>query len=98
MTFTTIMRIYEKKVSNVMEWLRYGGRDHFHHYLVDLGLPSIGAVIFIYFTEIFLGIAALMVSNDKAIEGLLSLLQTTIIFAMIGLILVLSKRKNCLKN
>jgi UDP-GlcNAc:undecaprenyl-phosphate GlcNAc-1-phosphate transferase len=92
MTFTTIMRVKEGKVRNVVEWLRYGGRDHFHHYLVDLGLPPWGAVVFIYFATISLGLAAIMVSNDRAVEALLSLSQTVITFGMIGILLVASRR------
>ena len=36
MTLTTIMRIKEKKVKNVMTWLAYTGKDHFHHRLASL--------------------------------------------------------------
>ncbi|HRZ14486.1 MAG TPA: MraY family glycosyltransferase [Candidatus Omnitrophota bacterium] len=93
MIFTTIMRVREGKVKTVVQWLRYGGRDHFHHYLVSLGLPNVGAVIFIYFVSISLGIAAYMVSNDKAIEGLLALTQTAITFCVIA-ILILAQRRN----
>jgi UDP-GlcNAc:undecaprenyl-phosphate GlcNAc-1-phosphate transferase len=93
MIFTTIMRIKEEKVKTVIEWLRYGGKDHFHHYLVDIGLRPIGAVIFIYFITLSLGISAVMVSNDKALEAFLTLSQAAIIFGVIATLIVVGKRR-----
>jgi len=92
MIFTTIMRIREEKVKTFLEWLRYGGKDHFHHYLVDLGLGHLGSVVFIYFVTISLGISAVMVSNDRAFEALLSFSQASIIFGMIAILIVMGKR------
>lgn len=94
MIFTTIMRIKEKKVTNIIEWLRYGGKDHFHHYLVDLGLGQRGAVFFIYYLTFSLGLGAYMVSNDIALEGLLTVVQSSIIFGVIGVLIVLGKRQH----
>lgn len=93
MIFTTIMRIKEGKVTSIAEWLRYGGRDHFHHYLVDIGLLPTGAVSFIYWINISLGISAFMVSNDRAIEGILALVQAAIIFGVIATLMVVGKRR-----
>lgn len=93
MIFTTIMRIKEGKVKTLLEWLRYGDKDHFHHYLVDLGFKPQGAVIFIYFVTLSLGISAIMVSNDKAPEALLTLTQAAIIFGIIATLIVVGKRK-----
>jgi UDP-GlcNAc:undecaprenyl-phosphate GlcNAc-1-phosphate transferase len=93
MIFTTIMRVREGKVKTIVEWLKYGGKDHFHHYLVDLGLLPNGAVIFIYFVTLSLGLSAIMVSNDKAIEAYLTLLQASIIFGIIATLIVVGKRR-----
>ncbi|MFH1459690.1 MAG: MraY family glycosyltransferase [Candidatus Omnitrophota bacterium] len=92
MIFTTIMRIKEGKVRNIIEWLKYGGKDHFHHYLVDLGLKQRGSVFFIYYFTFSLGLSAIMVANDNAIEGILTLLQSSIIFGVIGILIVLGKK------
>jgi hypothetical protein len=35
-----------------------------------------------------------MVSNDTAIEGILTLLQSSIIFGFIGILIVLGKRRH----
>ena len=92
MTFTTIMRIKEGKVRNVVEWLKYGGKDHFHHYLVYLGFPPLGSVLFIWGFTFYLGLSAVMLGNDRAWEGLLTLLQATLIFTIIGVLIVIGRR------
>ena len=92
MIFTTIMRIRDGKVKSLIEWLQYGGKDHFHHYLVDLGFRPIGSVTFIYFVTIALGISAIMVSDGVASEGLLSIVQASIILGMIGILIVVGKK------
>ena len=93
MVFTTILRIKEHKVRTVIQWLKYGGKDHFHHYLVDLGFLPLGAVLFIWAITFSLGLGAVMVSNDRAWEGVLTLLQTSIIFMVIGVLIVVGKRR-----
>ena len=93
MVFTTIMRIKEKKISNISEWLKYRGEDHFHHRLLTMGLHRTGSVLFIYFTSISFGISALLISNQRAIIGLLSLVQATLIFVGISVLMVTRKKK-----
>ena len=94
MFFTTVMRIRDGKVKSVMEWMKYAGRDHFHHYLVDLGLRPHGAVVFIYFITFSLGLSAIMVCNDKPIEAYLSVIQASIIFSIIAVLIVIGRRRN----
>ena len=93
MVFTTVMRIAERKIKTVKEWLKYAGKDHFHHYLFDIGLASSGAVIFIYFTSILLGLSAIIVSRAYPIMALLAVTQGFIIFGMIGVLIVLGNRR-----
>jgi UDP-GlcNAc:undecaprenyl-phosphate/decaprenyl-phosphate GlcNAc-1-phosphate transferase len=94
MIFTTIMRVREGKVRTIVEWLRYGGKDHFHHYLVDLGLSRKKAVFFIYLITFFLGISAILLGNNNyLVEACLSLLQATIIFFGIAVLMVVGKRR-----
>lgn len=91
MIFTTIMRVKEEKVKSFTQWLRYGGKDHFHHYLVDVGLSPLGAVFFIYAINLSLGISSIMLSNDTMIEGMLSLYQAAIVFVVIATLMVAGK-------
>ena len=93
MVFTTILRIKEGKIKTLREWLQYGGRDHFHHFLVDLGLHTQGAVIFIYLLTFSLGISAIMLSNDTALEAVLSLSQASITFIVVAVLIVVGKRR-----
>lgn len=93
MIFTTIMRIGEGKVKTVVEWLKYAGKDHFHHYLVDVGLKPRWATVFIYAVTIFLGISAVMVSRGTSVEAYLSLLQAAIIFWIIATLIVVGNRR-----
>jgi len=92
MIFTTVMRIREAKVKTVLEWLRYGDKDHFHHYLVDLGFKSTGAVLFIYCITLSLGMSAIAVSNGNALEAFLTLFQAAIIFCILATLIVIGKR------
>ncbi|MCX7927452.1 MAG: undecaprenyl/decaprenyl-phosphate alpha-N-acetylglucosaminyl 1-phosphate transferase [Candidatus Omnitrophica bacterium] len=92
MVFTTILRFKEGKVASVIEWFRYSGKDHFHHYLVDVGLNPTNAVIFIYFVNISLGLSAVMVSNDTFLEGIITLYQAAIIFVLVAILMVVGKR------
>ena len=92
MIFTTVMRIKEGKVRNLVEWLQYGGKDHFHHYLVDIGFKPIGSVVFIYFITFSLGISAIVISNGAAMEGFLGIIQASIILGMIGMLIVTGKK------
>jgi len=98
MTLTTIMRIKEKKISTVIEWLKYAGKDHFHHRLIGLGLHPTEAAFSIYFVSISSGISAIMVSNEKAIIGILSIMQAFIIFTVIAILMVVGDRIQANEN
>jgi UDP-GlcNAc:undecaprenyl-phosphate GlcNAc-1-phosphate transferase len=93
MIFTTIMRVKEGKVDSLVSWLRYGGKDHFHHYLVELGLRPVRAVFFIYSITFFLGISAILLSNGTYTDAILSLLQAGIIFGGIAQLIVVGQRR-----
>lgn len=93
MTFTTIMRYREKKIRTLVQWLEYAGRDHFHHYLMDLGLKSHGAAFFIFAVSVSLGISALIITkSDHAYYGILTILKTVILFGLISVLMILGRR------
>jgi len=93
MIFTTIMRVREGKVKTFTQWLVYGGRDHFHHYLVDVGFHPKGAVAFIYWVTFSLCISAVMVSNDRSWEAFLAILQSMIVFGVIAQLMIVGRRR-----
>jgi len=98
MVLTTIMRIKEEKINTIIEWLKYAGKDHFHHRLIDLGLHQTEAAFFIYCVSISFGIGALMVSNEKAFVGILSIMQAFIIFTVIAILMVVGNRIQANEN
>jgi UDP-GlcNAc:undecaprenyl-phosphate GlcNAc-1-phosphate transferase len=94
MVFTTIMRIKERKIHTIIEWLDYAGKDHFHHRLIDIGLRARSSVLFIYFIAIVLGISAIIVSQaDETFIGLMAILQGIIIFGTIGVLMIVGARR-----
>ena len=98
MALTTIMRIKEEKISTIIEWLKYAGKDHFHHRLIDLGLHPTEAAFFIYCVSISFGIGAIAVSNEKAVIGVLSIVQAFIIFTVIAILMVVGNRMQTNEN
>ena len=91
MVFTTIMRLSEGKVKGIIEWMQYGGRDHFHHRLVDLGFKPYGAVLFIYFITCALGISAIIINDNLPFDAIMSLIQAAMIFAIIAALIIVGK-------
>ncbi len=93
MCFTTLMRYKEKKIKNLVQWLEYAGRDHFHHYLLDLGLRPHGAVLFIFAISLSMGINAFtIIESHQALYGVLAILEGVIMFGLIGVLMVLGRR------
>ena len=93
MVFTTIMRISEGKIKDLIQWLQYGGRDHFHHRLVDLGFNPNGAVLFIYVITCILGFSAVITNDNPLFEAIMSIIQAAMIFAIIAALIVVGKRR-----
>ncbi len=87
-TQTTIVRVTSGKVRTFGQWLRYTGRDHFHHRLSDLGIGNRKAVLVIYLVSIWLGLEALVLKHARGIDAVFSIMQVGIVFALIGLFMV----------
>jgi len=98
MTFTTIMRVKERKIKTVAEWLKFAGKDHFHHYLVSLDLSVLTVVFFISVINLLLGINALLIANGRMYNAILSLLQSALIFVIITTLLVKGRSKEILQT
>ncbi|MFH1857816.1 MAG: MraY family glycosyltransferase [Candidatus Omnitrophota bacterium] len=92
MTFITLMRIREKKISDMETWLAYAGKDHFHHRLVDLGFSKEGAVLFIYCMALTLGITAIVLRDAAPLDAFLLLLKAALIFILIALLMITGMR------
>ena len=92
-TLTTIVRISTGQVRSFGEWIRFTGRDHFHHRLSDLGIGNKKAVWIIYLVSVWLGLEALVLKNARGIDAVFSLLQVAIVFVLIGSFMVLVQNR-----
>jgi len=93
MVFTTIMRVKNRQVTNLIEWMDYVGKDHFHHRLVDLGLHVKGAVFFLYAIGTILGTSAIVLLSARWSDALLLLFQAILIFILISVLMIIGKRR-----
>lgn len=87
-TLTTVVRIKRGQVRTFGEWLRFTGRDHFHHRLSDLGIGNRKAVYVIYLVTVWLGLESLVLKNARGIDAVFSIAQVGIVFLLIGLFMV----------
>ena len=93
MIYTTISRIHNGQVKSFIQWLEYAGRDHFHHRLMHLGLKDVQTVIFILFINLCIGLGALVLREAGTKGSLLLLLQSTVIFLIITILMLLGKER-----
>ncbi|MDD5044467.1 MAG: MraY family glycosyltransferase [Candidatus Omnitrophica bacterium] len=94
MCFTTVMRIKERKIKTVIEWLEYAGKDHFHHRLLNMGLSRIKAVYLICVVSIILGISGIVLYNSERSDVYFMLLQAFFIFVVISILMILGEKAN----
>ena len=87
-TLTTVVRLTTREVRSFGEWLRYTGRDHFHHRLSDLGLGNKRAVLVIYLVSIGQGLEALVLRNARGFDALFSIVQVALAFLLMGAFMV----------
>ncbi|HCJ66597.1 MAG TPA: hypothetical protein DHV62_04545, partial [Elusimicrobia bacterium] len=93
MVYTTISRIKNGTVCNFRQWLEYTGKDHLHHRLVHLGLTEKEAVIFIYALTLALGLGAVVLRNGKTLDSFLLLIQATIIFLIVTVLMIVGRKE-----
>lgn len=95
MIYTTIARIRRGEVRTVRQWLEYVGKDHFHHRLMYLGLDVREAVGFIILVNVCLGLGAwTMHYTNSEIGALFLLMQSTLIFGIIVVLMLLGREMN----
>lgn len=90
-TLTTVMRVWSGQVKTFNEWITFTGRDHFHHRLSDLGLGSQTAVLVIYTITVWVDLSALLLKDATGLDAVLALMQSAIIFLLIGGFMVFVK-------
>jgi len=83
MIMTTITRIKDGKVKSVRQWLEYGGNDHFHHRLLQMGFTKTGSVLIIWAITAVLGLLSLLLKQGDRPEAIIAILIALILFALI---------------
>lgn len=91
MSLTTVMRTWSGQVKTFSEWIGFTGRDHFHHRLSDLGLGNRTAVLVIYTITGWAGLSGLLLKDATGISAVLALMQSAVIFLLIGGFMVFVK-------
>ena len=95
MIYTSIERFWSGKVHSVGELLRYAGKDHFHHRLVNHGFNRWQTILFLYFLSITLGLSAVVITRTGSmIHVFLLLLQTVCVFLIITFLMVVYRENN----
>ena len=93
MTFTTFMRVKNRQVRSLRQWLEFTGRDHIHHRLEDLRISRKRAVLVVFAITVWLGMSALALENATGINAILQIGQSIIVFSLLGFFMVFVQRK-----
>ena len=90
--FTYVMRFSEGKIKRFDHLLTYAGKDHFHHYLHELGLSEKAVVITILLITLCLGFDSIALRNARKIDAIILLIQGVVILSMIGAFMAFMKK------
>ncbi len=93
MSLTTFMRVKEGKVKSVGEWLKYTGKDHFHHRIADMGFGKRRTVKLIHLIAVCLGINGFIIKNSGVFEAGLLLAETAILFMLLSFVMIFVKNQ-----
>jgi UDP-GlcNAc:undecaprenyl-phosphate GlcNAc-1-phosphate transferase len=84
--YVGVGRILTGKVSTVVGWLAYTGKDHIHHRFEALGLSKAQSVLLIYFIAATLGLSAIQLTGSPAEEAIVILFQAVCVLAIIAIL------------
>ncbi len=91
--FTIIMRFSEGNIKSFSDIFSYAGKDHFHHRLYVFGFRDKTTVFIIFLITICLGLGSIVLRNARKVDAFLILLQSIIIFILIGFFLIFVEHK-----
>lgn len=69
-----------------------GDKCHFSHRLVELGMSTRQAVVFIYLVTVCIGVSAILIPELNVFESFIVLIQEGLIFGLITLLMIKGKR------
>jgi UDP-GlcNAc:undecaprenyl-phosphate GlcNAc-1-phosphate transferase len=83
MVYVNLSRIKNRQARSFTELLTCVNKDHLHHRLLFLGFARKEVVFIVSTISVCLGMSALIIMNQKFIEGLLGLFQALLILGLI---------------
>lgn len=86
MVYVNLSRIKNRQARSFTELLTCVNKDHLHHRLLFLGFARKEVVFIVSTLSVCLGVSALIIMDQKLIEGLLGLFQA---FLILGLVVTL---------
>ena len=93
MIYVNLSRIKNRQARNFLELLSCTNNDHLHHRLLSLGFARKETVFIIATMSACLGVSALIIMNQKAVEALLGLFQALLILALIVLLMLKGRER-----
>ena len=83
MVYVNVSRIKNRQAKTFTELLKCVNKDHLHHRLLFLGFARKEVVFIVATISVCFGMSALIIMNQKFIEGLLGLFQALLILGLV---------------
>ncbi len=93
MIYINLSRLKNREASNFIELLTCVNQDHLHHRLLFMGFGRKEAMIIISIMSTSLGVSAIIIMDQKLVEGLLGLFQAVLIFGLIVALMLKGREK-----
>jgi UDP-GlcNAc:undecaprenyl-phosphate GlcNAc-1-phosphate transferase len=93
MIYINLSRLKNRRASNFIELLTCVNQDHLHHRLLFMGFGRKEAMFIISILSTSLGVSAIIIMNQKLMEGLLGLFQAILIFGLIVALMLKGREK-----
>jgi len=93
MIYINLSRLKNRRASNFIELLTCVNQDHLHHRLLFMGFGRKEAMLIISILSTSLGVSAIIIMDQKLMEGLLGLFQAILIFGLIVALMLKGREK-----
>jgi UDP-GlcNAc:undecaprenyl-phosphate GlcNAc-1-phosphate transferase len=97
MIYINLSRLKNRQARSFIELLTCVNQDHLHHRLLFMGFGQKEAMFIISIMSTSLGVSAIIIMDQKLVEGLLGLFQAVLILGLIA-VLMLKGRENIPKE
>lgn len=93
MIYINLSRLKNREAGNFLELLTCVNQDHLHHRLLFMGFGRKEAMFIISIMSTSLGVSAIIIMDQKLMEGLLGLFQAILIFGLIVALMLKGREK-----